>query len=278
MMTTTFHTLLAHSRAMRDVKEHAQHVAAGTQSVFVDGEPGTGRKLLARFVHETSANGHKPIVDVRCDILTVDVLDRVLCGDRESGSAGLLEQAAGGTLLLVRLEDLNPVAQERLRAIFEMGQFKNAQGQVCSVTCRMMATGDSRELKKQVRLGRFSPELLGMLTQSKLVMPPLAQRKEDVPHLVTEILGELAARERIEAPQVPYHYMELLMDVPWPENVRQLRNHVESVMTLASGRFDPEIIRAHFVTEGSAGTIKGALQTLWQRLRGTVGNPALNKN
>lgn len=275
-MMTTFHTLLAHSRAMRDVKEHAQRLAAGAESVFIDGEPGTGRKLLARFVHESGPCGHKPLVEARCDVLTVDVLDHVLCGD--SRSTGLLEQAVGGALLLVRLEDLNPVAQERLRAILETGQFKNAQGNMCAVACRMMATGDAKEIKKQMHLGRFSPELWGMLAQSKLVMPPLAQRKEDVPHLVAEILGEMAARERIEAPQVPYHYMELLMDVPWPENVRQLRNHVESVMTLASGRFDPEIIRAHFVTESSAGTIKGALQTLWQRLRGTVANPALNKN
>jgi len=271
-------SLVVNSRAMQDVLASVRLLAKEDGPVFIDGEAGTGRKLLTRVLHEEGLHGHKPMVMIRCDVLTVDAMDRILFGDAQSGVMGKLEEADEGTLILTDLEDLNPVAQERLADILTAGHYITAAGENRRLTFRIVGTGHFEAVRNHVKLGRFSEELLEFFSQSILRMPTLSERREDIPYLVTGALRDLAERERIDMPSVPYHYMELLMTVSWPENVRQLRNHVESVMALSNGMFDPEIIREHFQPQESPATIKGALQTLWNKLRGTVANPALNRN
>lgn len=271
----TLETIVAVSRAMHNMLAIAREVASGPQTVFIDGEEGTGRKLVARVIHEEGPNGFRPLVTVRCDALTVDCMDRILFGDRRSGDTGKFDEAAGSTLLLTNLERLNPVAQERLLSLLEKGRYVSRTDELRPITFRVISTGNYKEIEQSLRLGRFSGELFEKLSATALYVPSLSERREDIPHLVVEILHGLAKRERIEPPAVPYHYMELLMNVAWPENVRQLRNHVESVMVLSEGNFDPAIIEEHFVTEGSAGTIKNAVQSLWSKLRGASLNPAM---
>ncbi len=271
-------TLVVNSRAMQDVLDSVLLLAKENGPVFIDGEAGTGRKLLSRVIHEEGPHGHVPPVSIRCDMLTVDAMDRILFGDMKTGVMGKLEAAGEGTLVFNDLEELNPVAQERLAGVITAGRYQTSAGDSRRLVCRLMATGNRRVIHEQRKLGRFSNELLSFFEQTVLHVPTLAERREDIPHLVTEVLSEMASRERIEVPSVPYHYMELLMTVAWPENVRQLRNHVESVMALSNGMFDPEIIREHFQPEESAATIKGALQTLWSKLRSTAANPALDHN
>jgi DNA-binding NtrC family response regulator len=266
--------LIAASRAMRDALAAARQAASSADPVFVDGQTGTGRKLLARIVHGEGPRASRPFVTVRCDTLTVDVLDRVLCGDPRSAEAGVLEQAADGTLLLADLEELNPVAQERLAWILAKGSFPDGLYRSVPIRCRIVCTGKASEIRKRVKLGYFSEELWKRLSAETLHMPSLAERRDDIPLLVAEILRELGELECFDPPAVPYHYMELLTNVAWPENVRQLRNHVESVMVLSEGNFDPEIIREHFVPEGEPETIKGAVQTLFKKLRSALLNPA----
>jgi DNA-binding NtrC family response regulator len=271
-------SLVAESSAMQGVVAAARRLATNSESVFIDGETGTGRKLLARVLHEEGPHSYKPLVSVRCDMLTVDVLDRTLLGDSRRGMPGKLEEAADGTLLLVDLDALNPVAQERLVSLLDNGTFMASNGDLRRIACRLICTGSEATIVRQIKSGHFSDVLYRRMSAQTLHMPSLAQRTEDIPRLVVEVLQTLAQRERIDVPKVPYHYMELLMNVAWPENVRQLRNHVESVMVLSGGVFDPEIIREHFATETSPATIKGAVQGLWNRLRGLSANPTLAAN
>lgn len=272
----TLDCLIVQSPAMRAVVTAAQRLAQNKDPVFVDGPPGAGRKLVARMIHEESPCGDQPLAILHCGKLTVDVLDRVLFGDSGSGLRGKFEEAEGGSLLLVDLEELSPVAQERLLGVFDQSRYITASGVKRELNCRLLATGDSDELNRRMRLGHFSAALFEKLGVASVRLPALSERREDIPELVTEVLRELAVRSRIELPVVPYHYMELLTHVSWPENARQLRNHIESVMVLSGGEFDPQIIREHFVAEGSPATIKGAVQTLWSRLRGTATQTALS--
>ncbi len=272
----TLDSLIATSPAMRAVVQTAQRLARSDDPVFVDGPVGTGRKLVARMIHEESPRGHQPLATIHCGKLTVDVLDRVLFGDRGNGMPGKFEEAEGGSLLLIDIEDLSPVAQERLLGILDQSRYITASGETRTVNCRLLATGDGDELRRRMRLSQFSETLFEKLGVERLRLPALTERREDIPDLVNEVLRELSVRSRIEMPVVPYHYMELLTHVAWPENVRQLRNHIESVMVLSGGEFDPQIIREHFMTEGSPATIKGAVQTLWSRLRGTNTQTAIN--
>jgi DNA-binding NtrC family response regulator len=268
--------LVVVSHAMSETVKTALRLVNACDPVWVDGEPGTGKKMLARVLHEESAHADRPLVIVRCDTLTVAALDRTLFGDAAAGCKGKLEEASEGTLVLLNAEELNPVAQERLLTVMEQDYYTTAAGESRPLNCRIVCTGDAAAVEEQVKLGRFSQELFGRLTAKMLRMPSLSERRDDIPHLVIDVLHAFARREHVEAPMVPYHYMELLMNVAWPENVRQLRNHVESVMALSEGIFDPEIIREHFTPVTSASTIKGAFESLLGRIRGGAAQPAIS--
>jgi DNA-binding NtrC family response regulator len=268
--------LVVVSRAMSETVRTAVRLASTADPVLVDGEAGAGKKLLARVIHEEGTRAGQPIVVVRCDTLSVNVLDRVLFGDAHAGTKGRLEEAADGTLILQDLEELNPVAQERLLTVLEKGTYTTAGGDVRSITCRIVCTADAEAVEELVRVGRFSSDLYCRLGVKVLRMPSLSERRDDIPHLVVDILHDFSQREHVEAPAVPYHYMELLMNVSWQENVRQLRNHVESVMALSEGVFDPEIIREHFTPVSQPATIRGAFETLLGRLRGHAVRPAIS--
>jgi DNA-binding NtrC family response regulator len=268
--------LVVYSRSMREVVAAVSRTALSTRPVFVDGEDGTGRKLAARAIHDEGPRASQPFAMVRAETLVVEALDRILFGDPRTGAIGKFEEAADGTLLLADLEGLNPVAQERLLTVLEEERFATGLHEMRCIGFRLICTGNREKIEKQIKLARFSEDLFRRVAVETLRMPSLAERKDDIPHLVTAILHDLSLRERIEMPTVPYHYMELLMDVSWPENVRQLRNHVESVMVLSGGAFDPQIIREHFVPEGQPATIRGAIESLIGRLRGVTANLAVN--
>ena len=272
-LSSALNKLVVVSRAMTEAVKAAVQLAGDSVPVLVDGEPGSGKKLLARVLHEEGRRAGRPLVTVRCEAMTVAALDRILFGDERSDTPGKLEEASEGTLLLLNLEELNPVAQERLLQVLEQGHYLTAARETRPLNCRIVCTGDGAVLRDEVRVGRFSADLFRRLSAQTLRMPSLAERRDDIPHLVVDILHEFARREHVEPPIVPYHYMELLMSVSWQENVRQLRNHVESVMALSEGIFDPEIIREHFTPESSPSTIKGAFETLLGRLRGNAPKP-----
>jgi DNA-binding NtrC family response regulator len=268
-MRHTFETLIASSTAMRQVMTVARRLAAETRPTFVDGDAGTGRKFVARVLHQEGPRSAHPFAVLRCGVLTINVFDRTLFGDVRTGLIGKFEESADGTLLLANLEELNPVSQERLLKVLESGRYTTADYETRMITSRLISTGNRAAIEKQIQSGQFSEALFAKLSETSLRMPSLAERHQDIPDLVITVLRELTERERIAMPAVPYHYMELLMNVAWPENVRQLRNHIESVMVLSGGQFDPEIIREHFVPEGTPATIKGALQGLLNKLRGS---------
>ena len=270
--------LVASSPAMQQTLTTARQVAQAMDPLLIHGEAGTGRRLLARFIHEQSSPDRRTMITVRCDTLTVENTDRVLFGDPVAGTPGVLEQADGGTLLLCDLEDLNPVAQERLADVVRTGAFTTASHDRRRLTCRVMATGNRAALEEQSRYGRFSHDLLEWISQSKLRMPSLNDRREDIPKLVVGILNDFSQREHVTPPTVPYHYMELLMTVAWPENVRQLRNHVESVLALSDGIFDPQVIREHFQSADSAATIRTALKALWDKVNAAPATPVTERN
>lgn len=270
--------LITASQAMQRTMAAAHQAAQSQAPLLIHGETGTGRRLLARFVHEEGHSDRRPLIAVRCDTLTVENTDRVMFGDPVTGSPGVLEQAEGGTLLLCNLEDLNPVAQERLLGVVTTETFITAAHDRRRLSCRIMATADESALNEQSRYGHTSRDLLAWISQSKLRMPSLDERREDIPKLVVGILNDFSQRERVTPPTVPYHYMELLMTVAWPENVRQLRNHVESVLALSDGMFDPEIIREHFQSTEAEATIRGALKGLWSRLNAAPATPVAERN
>lgn len=269
--------IVANSRAMREAVAEGKLAAQREEPVLIHGDTGVGKAFLARAIHDEGKQ-YGPFVMVECETLSPDILHTTLYGDPVTRSLGVFEMAEDGTLLLAGLERLSPLAQEHIKQALSTGRYTNHLRDQRAFSCRLMATGQLAELDSLVSSGVFDRPLFERINSISIHMPGLAERREDIPALSVYILDELATRERIDRPSVPYHYMDLLIKVPWQENVRQLRNHLESVMVLSNGQFDPEIILEHFVTEESPATIKGAFQALWRKVFGENARTATARN
>ena len=261
----TIGSLVARSAAMqRLVKQAGQHIHSDNPLLIV-GETGTGKGVLARAMHNSSLRSNRPFLSVAASRLTPDSLDSVLFG-ATAREQGVMSRSDGGSLVVTGIEELVPMAQERLLQILEKAEYTTSAGERKSLDARLMLTGHSGELATQLSRGVFSEILYSRISETVLSMPTLAERNADIPYLVADVLQSFASRERVPRPSVPYHYMELLTRVEWPENVRQLRNHVESVMSLSNGQFDPAILLAHFEEIESPQTLKSLAHDLLQRL------------
>lgn len=261
----TLGSLVARSAAMQRLVRQASLQTHSDASLLVVGDTGTGKSMLSRAIHNSSSRGPLPFVAVAAARLTPDACESILFGNAQ-GESGALARAAGGTLLLRDVEELGPVAQERISQLLSSAAFTTAAGERCTVNFRLMCTGHTGDLAERLARGMFSEELYSQLSSSVLTMPTLTERNADIPYLVSDILRNFAERERVSRPSVPYHYMELLTRVEWPENVQQLRNHVESVMALSDGRFDPAIVLAHFEETASPQSLKSLVQELLHKL------------
>ncbi len=272
-------SIVAVSLAMQAAVSAARSAAGRDDTVFVYGEAGSGKRLLARLMHEQSPRRSQPCVVVQCAQLNTESIKSTLYGDLTTGRVGRLEEAGEGTVILAGIEDLNPLAQEHIMSLMRTRRYTTSFGETRAASFRIMATGDKAQLEELTASGVMSADLVHDLAAVSICMPSLSDRTEDIPGLSMYILDEMAEREKITRPTIPYHYMELLMKVSWSENVRQLRNHLESVMVLSNGQFDPQIIREHFVEEQAPATIAGVAQSLWQRIRATLGDvaPAANR-
>ncbi|MBK6766020.1 MAG: sigma-54-dependent Fis family transcriptional regulator [bacterium] len=261
----TIGTLVARSAAMRRLVDQATLQVQSENPVLIVGDIGTGKRLLARALHNSSDRVDRPFVTMPAERLVPDALETLLFGSSK-GEIGAFERADTGTLLLTGVESLSPVAQERLNQVFESGVYRTAKQELRDCSARVLCTAHSGQLASLLAKGAFAESLYEKMSYSVLSMPSMAERNADIPYLVQDVLQTFAERERVPRPSVPYHYMELLTRVEWPENARQLRNHVESVMALSEGRFEPAILLAHFDQIESPQTLKGLVRDLLQRL------------
>jgi DNA-binding NtrC family response regulator len=264
----TLGSLIARSDAMRAILPEAERAANGAERLMIVGDTGVGKKLLARAIHYSGIRSSKPFVTLHCERLIPENVDRILLGEPYEQTKGKLEEAAESTLLLAGIENLCPVAQERLLHLLKEETFTTGSGETRMNDARILATACSDALTEQLSQGSFPQELYEMLSESSLIMPSMAERADDIPFIVADVLREFSARERIETPAVPFHYMELLTKVEWPQNAQQLRNHLESVMALCEGTFEPAILLAHFEEIETPQTIRAAVHSLLTRLSG----------
>lgn len=259
-----FDALAAHSRAMQSLMDKIRKCAASTSAVFVTGETGTGKSLVARVIHYNSPRKDKPFVVINCAALTPDQVDRVFYGDDFYNQAGKFEEAAGGTVFLEEVGQLTPIAQHKLLQILEEGYLeRRAGGRRVATDFRLISS--SSDLAENLEGANFQRDLFFRLNTLPIGVPSLKERLEDIPYLANFFLEEFCERERIPKPVIPFHYVELLLEVGWQGNARQLRNHIESVMVLSDGEFDPEIIHSQFRVE-RAGDPTGFLKGLYEKI------------
>ena len=226
--------LLGRNRAIADLRHRIEALAGADTDAIIVGETGTGKQVVARLLHDFSPRSVRPFVTVDCGALPREFAESELFG-HEAGAVsfspraryGKFEQAHGGTLLLDGLASLPPDLQARLLAVAETRQIvRIGSSTPIPVDIRILATA-TQEPDAEIAAGRLRADLVYRLAVVRLSIPPLAERREDVPLLFMHLAAQAAARLGREAPDVPQAMLADLVRRDWPGNVRELRNAAE---------------------------------------------------
>ena len=237
-----FRDLLSKSPAMQAVFELARTAARSNSTILVLGESGSGKEVLARAIHVESPRAEGPFVAVSCAALTESLLESELFGHEKGAFTGAIarrkgkfEAAHGGTLFLDEVGDVGPKLQLDLLRVLEERRFQRVGGnEQIEVDVRIIAA-TNRDLKKAVQEGKFRDDLFYRLNVIPIVIPPLRQRREDVPLLVESFVERLAVEMKKRLDGVSADAMSALMAHDWPGNVRELRNVLERGAVVATG-------------------------------------------
>jgi DNA-binding NtrC family response regulator len=229
---------IAASAAMRTVLEMAARVAASAVPVILHGETGTGKEVVARFVHESSPRAARPMVSVNCAAIPAQLVESTLFGYEKgafTGAAqrqkGVFEEADGGTVFLDEIGELPLAAQAALLRVLETGRFSRVGSpREVSVDVRIVAA-THRDLEALRDAGQFRADLYYRLGVMVIHVPPLRDRLDDLEPLVRRFMGEAGPRLTGLTPAA----LETLRTYAWPGNVRELRNAIERAAILAAG-------------------------------------------
>jgi DNA-binding NtrC family response regulator len=232
---------VAGSQAMRDVLELAARVAPLDTTVLVYGESGTGKEFIVRMIHEQSPRAAAPFVSINCAALTETLLESELFGHVRGAftgatrdKAGLFEVAANGTIFLDEIGEVAPTVQAKLlRALQEREIRRVGAERTIKVNARVVAA-TNRDLRGAVDAGTFREDLYFRLAAFIITVPPLRDRREDVPPLVHHFLVRAASRMKKDVRSVSADAMSALMNYGWPGNVRELEHAVERAVILAN--------------------------------------------
>jgi len=243
-----FHPIQSLNRKMQEVLTLAEKTAPSNATVLILGQSGTGKEVLARAIHQESARRNSPFLKVDCASIPQELLESELFGYEEGaftgakkgGKPGKFELARGGTIFLDEIGDMTPNMQAKLLRVLQDKEFERLGGtRPIKVDVRIIAA-TNRDLERLVREGRFREDLFYRLNVVKLVLPPLAERVQDIPLLVDSILERLG-KEYGRKPVVTAAAMGWLLRYSWPGNIRELENVLERALLLTEeGRILPE--------------------------------------
>ncbi|MDH4101064.1 MAG: sigma-54 dependent transcriptional regulator, partial [Nitrospirota bacterium] len=237
-----FDNIIGRSPKMQDVFRLIRMVASSQATVLIEGESGTGKELVAKAVHFSGQRRDKPFVDANCAAIPANLLESEFFGHEKGAFTGAIsrrigrfEQANGGTLFLDEVGEIElPLQVKLLRAIQERKFERVGGNSSVSVDIRLIAA-TNRDLKESVKEGRFREDLYFRLNVIKITLPPLRERREDIPLLVEHFLKKYAEQERKNVNSVSPEAMKQLLDYHWPGNVRELENTMERALVICQG-------------------------------------------
>jgi len=234
--------IIGESPLLKDVIERVKKVAQSKATILIEGESGTGKELIAQAIHQSSPRARGPFVAVHCAALSESLLESELFG-HEKGSftgaterrVGRFESADGGTLFLDEIGEISPSIQVKLLRFLETKAIDRVGGSKTIELDVRLVTATNRNLDQLVREGRFREDLYFRLDVVKFTMPPLRQRPEDVPALISHFIRIFSAENGVPALEVEAGAMKTLQAYAWPGNIRELRNFCENAVVLRKG-------------------------------------------
>lgn len=250
--------IIGSSAAMQRVFAMLEKVIGTNTTVLIQGETGTGKELFAKIIHYNGPLKDKPFVAENCGALSENLLESELFGHVKGAftgaiadKKGLFELADGGTVFLDEISDMPHAMQTKLLRVLQEGQIRPVGGSRYHQVDFRLISSANRDLYDEVSKGNFREDLFYRIQVFPIVLPPLRERKEDVPLLAAHFFEKFAARLDRPIARLTPEALEVLMQFDWPGNVRQLENEIERALTLAGGDHD---IKVEYLSE----RIKGA--------------------
>jgi transcriptional regulator with GAF, ATPase, and Fis domain len=234
--------IVGRSQALREVLLQADRVAATDSTVLVCGETGTGKEIVARAIHDASERRDGPFIKVNCAAIPHGLLESELLGHEKGAFTGATAQRIGrfelahrGTLFLDEIGEMTLELQPKLLRLLQEREFERVGGTRTVRSDVRVIAATHRDLPAMVHQRTFREDLFYRLNVFPLVLPPLRNRRQDIPLLVAHFVTELAERFNKDVSAVPPETLQHLKDYDWPGNVRELQNVVERAMILAQG-------------------------------------------
>jgi Nif-specific regulatory protein len=237
-----YEDIIGDSDAVKNVLKKVEQVADTETTVLIFGETGTGKELLAHALHNFSSRRERTLVKVNCAALPSNLIESELFGHEKgaftgafSSQKGRFEIADRGTIFLDEIGELSPELQVKLLRVLQEGQFERlGSSNTIKVDVRVIAA-TNRNLSEEVKKGSFRKDLYYRLNVFPINVPPLRQRRDDIPSLVWSFVNEFSKKMMKQINSIPKKSMDALMDYSWPGNVRELRNVVERAVILTPG-------------------------------------------
>lgn len=238
---TRKYRLIGNSPKIELLKDQINMAAQSNSRVLIMGESGSGKELVARLLHENSKSAGNPFIEVNCAAIPHELIESELFGHEKGSFTGAFESkkgkfelANGGTLFLDEVGDMSLSAQSKVLRIIETQEFQRVGGSKNIKVDVRIITATNKDLKEEVKKGNFREDLLYRLNVIPILVPPLRERKEDIPALVEHFLESFAAEYGKKQKKIAPDALKMLEAYDWPGNIRELRNVLERLVIMTS--------------------------------------------
>ena len=262
-LAPTASIMTGRSACMNQLRQTIDRAAKANSRILIVGPSGAGKELAARTLHNASGRADSPFVVINAAAITPERMEIELFGVEPNGEharkTGALEEAHGGTLFVDEIGDMPRETQNKILRVLVEQTFQRQGGTAkVSVDVRIVSS-TARNLEEEIAAGRFREDLYHRLSVVPIRVPPLSERREDIPELIDYFMDQISAATGLPKRQIGQDAMAVLQSHVWPGNVRQLRNNVERVMILAGG--GPEVIITADMLPQDVGSMVPAMPT-----------------
>jgi PAS domain S-box-containing protein len=262
-LNSNFEEIISKSMAFRKVLKQVEQVAATESTVLIQGETGTGKELIARAIHNNSNRSKRPLVTVNCAAIPSEMIESELFGHEKGAFTGAYTKKIGrfelahqGTLFLDEIGELPQSLQTKLLRVLQEGEFQRlGNPNTIKIDARVIAA-TNRNLQKAIRNGDFREDVYYRLNVFPIEVPPLRERKEDIPLLVRHFINKYSAKTGKQIKETSQKVMDRLMEYNWPGNIRELENIIERAVIICDGN---RITMGSWIPENHTGEDKTLL-------------------